>query len=103
MASSPEILQLRTFVGEPDETNYSDILLSDRLDVKTSLNALIAEIWREKAARYAELVTISEGGSTRQNSELYANAMRMAALYQDMDTKATATLTRGTVINRLRR
>lgn len=86
MASPEEIADLRRKISELDNTNYSDAVLGARIDAADGdLNKVAYSIWQEKAATYAELVDISEAGSSRKNSQLYKNALEMADYYAGID------------------
>lgn len=82
MATPEEVAALRLFVSEPDDSTYTDVMLGAILDASLSANGAAYEIWLQKAARYADVVDISEGGSQRKNSDLYKNAMTMASLFK---------------------
>jgi hypothetical protein len=82
MATADEVAALRLFVSEPDDSTYTDIMLSTILDAAVSTNAAAYEIWLQKAAGYSDVVDISEGGSQRKNSDLYKNAVTMAGLFK---------------------
>lgn len=85
MASSDLIAALRLLIAEPTTENYSDSALSTRIDAAaSSLNLVAFNVWTEKAAKYASLVDISEGGSSRRNSALQAQALIMARQFQTM-------------------
>lgn len=81
MASAEELLRLRRMVGEPGTDTYSDEALSALLAANPSLESVAAGIWQEKAANYAELVNVSESGSSRSLSDLHKNALRFAEYY----------------------
>lgn len=55
------------------------------------MQGLAADIWREKAASYAGLVSVSESGSSRQMSDLHKNAIAMAKAFGDADPEAPGT------------
>jgi hypothetical protein len=82
MATPEEVAALRLFVAEPDDSTYTDEILGVILDSSETANAAAYEIWLQKAARYSDVVDISEGGSQRKNSDLYKNAMTMAELFK---------------------
>ena len=105
MATAEEIAAFRLLiVEEKDELPYSDAKLSERLDLATSREALAAEIWREKAANFAHLVSVSESGSSRQLSDLHKNALAMAETFGKADQTAPGSAgVRGTVMSRLTR
>lgn len=86
MAEAEQIATIRRMISEPvDEGDFTSAVLGLRIDneVGGDLNKLAAVIWREKAAHYSELVDISEAGSSRRNSQLYANALAMAKSFDD--------------------
>lgn len=78
MATTEEITEIRRLVNEPDTTTYSDAELATRIDGSSTMSTLAAEIWREKAASYAELVDVREGNSSRNLSQLSKQALEMA-------------------------
>lgn len=80
MATQEEIDAFRLTIGEQDETMYTDLLLSDRMDAATDLTELAVTIWREKAARYARLVDMQEGTSRRSLSQMYEQALGMISV-----------------------
>lgn len=83
MATAEERLQVRRNTGEVDSTTYSDEELDARiLAASGDLDAASATIWEEKSSAYAELVDISEAGSSRKNGTLYKNAQEKAAFYR---------------------
>ena len=76
--------RVREMLGETDTTSAweahdIDLLLGDA----DSLEAAAALGWEKKAARYAELVDISESGSSRKNSQLRTSALEMHAFWQE--------------------
>lgn len=101
MATEDQIISLRLLISEDAEDVYTDEVLSVRIDTAASLEAVAAEIWTEKAAAYAEVTDISEGGSTRKGGDLQNKALQMAALFSGKATALTGGS--GTRISRLRR
>lgn len=78
MATPTQIADLRRLTGETGSTTYTDEELESRIDaVDGDLEAVASDIWEEKAAAYAEMVDITEAGSSRKNGELYKNAIAM--------------------------
>lgn len=102
MATVTEIATLRLYVAEPDETDWTDEMLSGIIDSSTSLNAAAVEVWDAKAAAAANLVDISEGGSSRKMSDLVKNAQIMRELFASRILNPVDA-TRGTRIFRLNR
>lgn len=86
MAYEPEvILRLRHYIGDTDSAayEYTDTQLTGYLDdAEGEPIAAAAVIWRVKAASYADLVDISEAGSSRKNSDLFKNAISMAEWFE---------------------
>lgn len=81
MAYSPDIItRLRRLINDlSDPPEYSDADLSAYLDEFVGdVNKAAAAIWREKAAKYAGLVDMKEGSSSRSLSQLYKNALAIA-------------------------
>ena len=105
MATAEEIAAFRLLISEEkDELPYSDAILGARLDSAASNESLAAQIWREKAATFAGLVSVSESGSSRQLSDLHANALKMAEHFVQADPTAPGSAAvRGTRMSRLTR
>lgn len=89
MATPEEIAALRLLIAEPGSDTYTDVALSDRLDAAAP-DQVAYEIWTEKAAKFAQLVDISEGGSSRKQGDLYEQALGMAKVFADRVTTGTA-------------
>ncbi len=89
MATAEEIAAFRLLINESeDKLPYDDTTLSARLDAALSPQGRAAEVWREKAAAYADLVSVSESGSSRQLSDLHKNALAMADALTKADPAA---------------
>lgn len=93
MASAESILTLRRLTNEPDNVEpYSDLSLGLRLDAAAGeLRPVAAEVWIEKASRYAELVDVQEGSSRRNLGDLYEQALAMAKQFGAIDDPAANT------------
>lgn len=82
MASAAELGTLMravdVAVGDP---TYTDALLSGLFDTY-GLNMAALIVWREKAAYYSRMVTVSEGGSSRSMSDLQRQALEMVKMYE---------------------
>lgn len=91
MATDAQVAELREMISEPDNQDpWTDAVLKDRIDTaQGDLNITAATIWQRKAATYSEMVDISEAGSSRKNSQLMANALRMAQFYRDAAESAS--------------
>jgi len=87
------IRRLRSIVAEESQTNYSDSLLDAVLFRNgDDIDLAAAEVWREKAAAYADLVDVNNAGSSRKLSQLYDRAVKQAELHE---VEAGAGPTRG--------
>lgn len=86
MATEDELNRLRRMTGETENIKgYTDT----QIDVMLSqaggdLNAVAAIIWGEKASDYADLVNISEAGSSRSNSDLFKHAREQADYFKGL-------------------
>lgn len=82
MPYTPEVITaLRRLIADTTTPyDFTDLSLDAYLTAHTGdLKLTAATIWREKAAGYAELVDITEAGSSRKNSDLYKRAKELAA------------------------
>lgn len=80
MATGADIAEVRRNVDEQSDDTYSDDYISALVDAG-SIASASARIWRQKAAAYADLVNVSEAGSSHQFSDLSKNALAMAASF----------------------
>jgi pectin methylesterase-like acyl-CoA thioesterase len=104
MASEDQIIELRGLVNEPDDSNgWDDGSLGAIIDAHATMNAAASRVWVLKAGTYAELVDVTESGSSRKLSDLRKNAMEMAAHYTAADPPENGTTTNAPVIQRIRR
>jgi hypothetical protein len=70
-------------VNEPTEDIFSDTDLLEILEQWTNqegtdVNGAASDVWLLKAANYAELVDVTEAGSTRKLGSMHTNALKMA-------------------------
>lgn len=86
--TADEITRLRNLVGEkiPDNGTDADTIFSDEeieelAAQTTDLNGAAREGWRVKAARYADMVDISEAGESAKLSDLHKNALKMVEFF----------------------
>ncbi len=85
MASGNQRAEVRRAAAlQADDETYTNEQLDAMIDGELTLNRVILKIWREKAAAYAEMVTVSEAGSSRSLSELHGNALEMIKVYQQL-------------------
>lgn len=88
MATQDQIKELRRRIGEPENTApWTDEALEELIDLYGE-NIAAAEAWEQKAAAYIDLVNISEGGSSRSNSEVYKRYMDRAQRFRDDEAAA---------------
>ncbi len=79
MADPDQIAALRLLISEPGSETFTDEQLSAIIDAASGdLNKAAFESWTIKAANAADLVDITEGGSTRKQGDLYEQALSMA-------------------------
>jgi len=80
VATAEQIAALRFLIAEPaDSEVYTDAVLGSIIDAAANdLNKSAYNVWVQKAAASAELVDISEGGSTRKMGDVYEQALAMA-------------------------
>jgi len=83
MATADDVAAFRLLIAEPDETTYTDAELGGILDSAPSANSAAAAIWTQKAAAAAELVNVSESGSSRSLGDLQTKALNMAKVFRD--------------------
>lgn len=81
MASSLEIAEVRENTDEPTQEEWSDPRIGELID-ENGVAQASAIIWRKKAAKYAELVDVSEAGASHSFSDLQDKALKMADLYE---------------------
>lgn len=90
MPSNDDILRLRRMTGEVDASAYTNTDMTQYIEEAGSLNAAAAIIWGEKASAYADLVNITEAGSSRSNSDLYRHAVERQAYFTALASEAPA-------------
>lgn len=104
MATEDEITALRRMVAEADDSNgWTDEQLAAIIDAEDTLNAAAAVVWSSKAGQVANLVDVSESGSSRKLSDLRKSALEMSAYYTGLDATEVVAQTPGPVITRIRR
>lgn len=82
MATSDQITELRAKAGIVNDDTYGDdVALSALIDASASVDAAAGDLWRRKAATYADLVDTSESGSSRSLSQLHRNAIEMSRFF----------------------
>lgn len=90
MATPAEIAELRNLINEPTATEqYPNSVLGVIIDTTANVNAAAEIVWTQKAARYAELVNVKEGSSSRDLGDLYEQALSMSKHFRELATLAT--------------
>lgn len=104
MASEDTIARLRRMAGETEDDKYSDTILEVMLaENGDDLAATAAAIWGEKASDYADLVNMSEAGSSRSNSDLFKHAKEQQTYFADLAAVAAPTTGDFTTTRRIER
>lgn len=83
MATPADIAEVRRMTGEVGSGVYTDEIIGAYVDDAATLGQAAARIWGEKASSYADLVNMSEAGSSRNNSDLFKHAKEQQAYYED--------------------
>ena len=93
MATSNEILELRGLVQEANNAApWTDEFLGGLID-RYGIKASARSIWIQKAGERVDLVTISEGGSTRSASDAHKHALEMVDVFGEDPSAAPAVRT----------
>jgi hypothetical protein len=94
MATTDLIAQLRVMINDTtDPYEFDAPTLSATLDsAGLDLNKAAGTVWARRAAKYAGLVDVTEGSSSRKLSQLQAQALKMAEFY-GADTSVDVTTT----------
>lgn len=89
--TAADVERLRTMVAEPDDTlPFTDAALQKYIDdAGADLNLAAANVWTAKAASAADLVDVSEGGSSRKLGDLHEQALAMASHYSSQVSGGT--------------
>ena len=99
MASIEEIAKVRQNTNEATAERWEDSEIGAMVDAN-GVNGASAEIWRAKAASYAELVNVSEAGASHAFGDLQQKANDMASLFEEMDQEELLPRARVKVIER---
>lgn len=82
-ATPAQIATLRALINESiNVLPYDDATLGGWIDSRNGdVHAAAYDAWVSKSASLSSLVDISEGGSTRKNSQAYTNSLNMIKLF----------------------
>lgn len=82
MSTPAQVALLRKLINEPTTDNYTDVELGDLIDsLDGSVQFTAGSLWQQKAAKYASMIDVQEGNSVRKMSQLYQQALKMAAQF----------------------
>lgn len=91
MANNDDYLRLKRMTGEDDSTKYTNADLEIFIrSAGGDINLAASTIWAEKASDYADLVNITEAGSSRSNSDLFKHAADMRDHFLSVSGPAVA-------------
>lgn len=105
MATEEMIDRLRRMTGEvePDGV-YTSTQLGTILDEAAGdLNVAASRVWGEKAGMVADLVNITEAGSSRSNSDLFAHAKDRQTYYAGLAGEQVEATTTSSTTRRIER
>lgn len=102
MATVDEIAEVRRNVNEPTQDIYTDDTINNLIN-SLGMAGASAKIWREKAARYSELVNASESGASHAYSDLHRAALAMAADWDKKDVAENGPLMNRPVVHKIER
>lgn len=96
---------VRDLANEPDANGaFSDAKLIGILnDNDLDVNLAASEVWSQKASKLADLVDVSESGSSRKLGDLYKQALAMAEHYAGVSKAEETRAGRGTRIRSITR
>lgn len=106
MATAAELIELRDYINEPDNTNgWTEEKLTDYLTRYSNTLRAASEAWAVKASQFAEVVDVSESGSSRSLGALFDRAQKMSEYYARRadEVEAEVPAVTGPVIQRIRR
>lgn len=81
MATASDIAEVRQNTNEVGSDTFTDDFISALIDINGVAGAS-AELWRKKAASWADQVNTTEAGASRSLSDLSKNAKAMAEMWQ---------------------
>lgn len=82
MATPEQIAELRDLVNDTEAPyTFSAQALSGYIDAAESVHSAAGVVWTIKATKYAGLVDVTEGSSSRKMSQLHKQALEMATYF----------------------
>src|SRR5690349_13079809 len=91
MATPAQITELRSLINDTaDPFEFDAPTLTVYIDTAGGdVRAAAGVVWQVKASKLAGLVDVTEGSSSRKMSQLYKQALEMAAFYSGGETTIT--------------
>jgi hypothetical protein len=104
MPNEDDIARLRRMTGESGSKTYTDTQIEQFLiDSTGNFNVAASRIWGEKASAVADMVNISEAGSSRSNSDLYDHAIDRQNYFASLGTGADVPTVASSTTRRIER
>lgn len=97
--TADQLAELRLMIDEADSSGgWSDETLlalaePPAADGTYDLRAVAARVWEMKAAKFVELASVSESGSSRALGEIFSHAKQMADYFKKPATETPSTAT----------
>lgn len=90
--TADQLAELRLMIDEADGSGgwSDDILLALAEPPPYDLRAIAARVWEMKAAKYVELASVSESGSSRSLGEIFSHAKQMADYFKKPATDTSS-------------
>lgn len=103
MATQDQIKEIRGLIQESvNQEPWTDEFLGSLID-RYGVDRAAQSIWKQKSASYVEIVSISEGGSSRSSSDIHKNALAMVEMLGKTDSSADTTASSGSRTRQIRR
>lgn len=99
MASAAEVdeVQLNTGVAD-DDTVWTPEYIAGLIDAGDVSSATLT-IWKQKAAKYATMVDVTEAGASHKFSDMFKNADAMIKRWTDIVAEGGGTVTNAPKVN----
>lgn len=93
MATPAQVAELRSLVDDTTQPfTFENTVLSAYIDSAAGdVRKAAGQVWSIRASQYAGLVDITEGASSRKNSQLYGQALQMAKYYGTEEAASPST------------
>ncbi len=92
MAEIEQIRAVQALLGSDAEAGgWTEVEINAALDAGRTANYIAARWWAQRAADTANLIDISESGTSRQLSVIHRNAKEMATVYRALAAEEEVT------------